>query len=218
MSRASLGSSVLEIRSDLPGFMPGIHVLISLAALKTWMAGTTGSPPTKSAGCPDPAMTNGRCGHHRSLCEPALCASDPAEQVDEFFPDLRSQLGTRAGNHGKIRKPLERPTGIDDGAGIGRARLVEQGIKWPAPGAAHELDVACGVAARAHGPHYVEQVARIDIIVDDHHEAPEIGGRLATGRQQGGLARVAGIGLFDSDDVEHARTAEFVHPHAGNAG
>jgi hypothetical protein len=25
--------------------------------MKAWMAGTTGSPPTKSAGCPDPAMT-----------------------------------------------------------------------------------------------------------------------------------------------------------------
>src|SRR5262245_7108804 len=104
---------------------PGIHVLISLAALGTRMAGTTGSPPTKSAGCPDPAMTSGRCGHHRSSCEPALRASDPAEQIGEFFLDLRSQLGARACDHGKIRKTLERPTGIDDGAGVGRAGLVE---------------------------------------------------------------------------------------------
>jgi hypothetical protein len=40
----------------------------------------------------------------------------------------------------------------------------------------------------AHGPHHVEQVARIDVLVDDHHEAPQIGGRLAAGRQQAGLA------------------------------
>src|SRR5438128_2057989 len=118
------GSSVVESGrrpAVMPGFRPGIHVLISLAALKKWMAGTTESPPTRSAGCPDPAMTNRRCGHHRSLCEPALRASDPAEQIGEFFLDLRSQLGARAGDHGKIRKTLERPTGIDDGAGIGRA-------------------------------------------------------------------------------------------------
>src|SRR6266508_2641987 len=46
-------------------------------------------------------------------------ACDPAEQIGEFFLDLRSQLGARAGDHGKIRETLERPTGIDDGAGIG---------------------------------------------------------------------------------------------------
>src|SRR5260221_1859564 len=49
-------------------------------------------------------------------------------------------------------------------------------------------------------------------------EPPEIGTRLAAGCQQPGLARMAGIGLLDGDDVEHARAAEFVHPHAGDAG
>src|SRR5919197_1545587 len=190
----------------MPGFMPGIHVLIWLAKLKTWMAGTS------------PAMTNGRCDHHRSLYEPGLRASDPAEQIGKFFLDLRSQLGAGARDDGKIRKPLERPTGIDDGARVGRAGLVEQWIERSAPGTAHELDVACGVAARAHGPHHVEQVARIDVVVDNHDEAPKIGGRLATGRQQTGLARVAGVALLDGDDVEHACAPEFVHPHAGHPG
>src|SRR5262245_8829733 len=74
------------------------------------------------------------------------------------------------------------------------------------------------IAARAHRPHHVEQVGRIDILVDHDDEAPEIGGRLAAGRQQPRLARMAGIGLLDGDDVEHARAAEFVHPHAGDPG
>src|SRR5262245_4912360 len=143
-------------------------------------------------------------------------ASDLAEKIGEFVLDLLPQLGARARDHGKIRKALEWPAGIDDGARIGRACLVEHGIERSAPGAAHEFDVVGRVAARAHRPHHVEQVGRIDILVDHDDEAPEIGGRLAAGRQQPRLARMAGIGLLDSDDVEHARAAEFVHPHAGD--
>ena len=129
-----------------------------------------------------------------------------------------TQLGARARDHGKILEPLERPAGVDDGARIGRACLVEQRIERPAPGAAHKLDVAGGIAARADRPHHVEQVGRIDVVVDHDDEAPEIGRRLAAGGEQAGLAGMAGIGLLDGDDVEHARAAEFVHPHAGDAG
>src|SRR5262252_689549 len=87
-------------------------------------------------------------------------ASDLAEEIGEFLLDLLPQLRARPCDHGKIRKSLEWPTGIDDRARIGRARLVEQRIERPAPGAAHKLDVACGIAARAHRPHQVEQVGR----------------------------------------------------------
>src|ERR1700730_17157273 len=76
-------------------------------------------------------------------------ASDLAEEIGEFVPDLLPQLGACACDHGKIRKPLEWPTGIDDGARIGRAYLVEQRIERPAPGAAHKLDVGRGMASRA---------------------------------------------------------------------
>ena len=111
-------------------------------------------------------------------------ASDLAEEIGEFFLDLLPQLRACACDHGKIRKPLERPTGIDDGARIGRACFVEQRIERPAPGAAHKLDVVCGIAARAHRPHHVEQVGGIDIVVDHDDEAPEIGARLTAGCQQ----------------------------------
>src|SRR5262245_50436471 len=131
-------------------------------------------------------------------------ASDLAEKIGEFFLDLLPQLGARARDHGKIREALEWPAGIDDGARIGRACLVEHGIERSAPGAAHEFDVVGRVAARAHRPHHVEQVGRIDILVDHDDETPEIGGRLAAGRQQPRLARMAGIGLLDSDDVERS--------------
>src|SRR5215475_9190696 len=134
-------------------------------------------------------------------------ASDLAEEVGEFFLDLARELRARARDPGKVLEPLERPAGVDDGARIGRARFVEERIERTAPGAAHEIDVNGGVAARARRPHHVEQVGRVDVVVDHDDEAPEIGCRLAAGREQAGWARMAGIGLLDGDDVEHARAA-----------
>src|ERR1700754_1881467 len=61
-------------------------------------------------------------------------AADLAENGGELLLELLHQLGTRARDHGKILEPLERPAGVDDGARIGRARLVEQWIQRPAPG------------------------------------------------------------------------------------
>ena len=58
----------------------------------------------------------------------------------------------------------------------------------------------------------------IDVVVHHHDEAAEIGAGLAVRREHRRLARVAGIGLLDGDDVEHAGAAEFVAPHAGDAG
>src|SRR5262245_19217111 len=46
----------LSLSVVMPGFMPGIHVLPP--RIKTWMAGTTGAPPTLLAGNPIPAMTS----------------------------------------------------------------------------------------------------------------------------------------------------------------
>src|SRR4051794_9518237 len=82
----------------------------------------------------------------------SLRAADLAEDVGELLLDLLHQFGARARDHGEILEPLERPAGVDDGARIGRARLVEQWIERPAPGPAHEVDVACGIAARADRP------------------------------------------------------------------
>src|SRR5438552_1470670 len=78
----------------------------------------------------------------------ASCASDPTEDVGEFFLHLLPQLRACARNHLEIIDSLERPAGIDDGTRIGRARLVEQGIEWAAPGAAHALAVVYRIAAR----------------------------------------------------------------------
>src|SRR5262249_12356054 len=52
---------------------------------------------------------------------PVSGAADPAEEIGEFVLDLLPHLGARARDHGKTRKPLEWPAGIDDGARIGRA-------------------------------------------------------------------------------------------------
>src|SRR5262245_17834033 len=147
-----------------------------LAMMKPWMAGHTRafSRATSDALCPTPDEKKG--AHCRSSGQCVLGASDPGEKIGEFFLDLASQLGARPRNAGEIRQALERPAGIDDGARIGRARLVEQRIERPTPGAAHEFDVICGVAARAYRPHDVEQVARIDVFVDHDDEAAEIGG------------------------------------------
>src|SRR5205814_9752244 len=78
--------------------------------------------------------------------------------------------------------------------------------------------VACGIAARADGPHHVKQVARIDVLVDHDNEAPEIGPRLTARREQAGLPSVARISLLDGVDVERAAAAELVHPYAGDPG
>src|SRR5262245_28371222 len=101
-------------------------------------------------------------------------ASDLAEEIGEFVLDLLPQLGARARHHGKIRKALEWPAGIDDGTRIGRACLVEHRIERSAPGATHEFDVVGRIAARAHRPHHVEQVGRTDILVDHDDKAREI--------------------------------------------
>src|SRR5712692_5238477 len=107
-----------------------------------------------------------------SLLSPA---SDLAENLGEFFLHLLRQLRARARDHGEVLQSLERPAGIDDGARIGRALLVEQRIERAGPRAAHELDVIDGIAARAHRPHHVEQVGRVDVVIDHDHEAAEIG-------------------------------------------
>ena len=69
----------------------------------------------------------------------------------------------------------------------------------------------CGIASRAHRPNHVEQVGRIDILVDHGDEPSEIRPRLATGGEQAGLAGMARISLLDGDYVEHARATEFMH-------
>src|SRR5262245_51531615 len=80
---------------------------------------------------------------------------DLAKDVGKLFPHRFVQFGARARDHGKIGAPLERTAGIDDGARIGRACLVEHGIERAAPGTANELNIGCRIAARANRPHHV---------------------------------------------------------------
>src|SRR5437016_8197350 len=136
----------------------------------------------------------------------------------EFLPHLAAQLVRGLYHRREILEHLEGPAGVDDRARVPGDALRQTRIERPAPGAAQDVDVLGRVAARAHRPEDLVEVRRVDVVVDDHHEAAEVGARLAACGQQRRLLRMAGVGLLDRDDVEHARAARLVHPHAAHAG
>src|SRR6266404_7587725 len=142
----------------------------------------------------------------------------PYTTLFRFLPHLAAQLVGRLYHRRKVLEHFERPAGVDDGARVPGHAFGKTRIERPAPGAAQDVDVLGRVAARAHRPQHLVEVRRVDVVVDDHHEAAEVGARLAACGEQRRLLRVAGVGLLDRDDVEHARAARLVHPHAAHAG
>src|SRR6266545_2675111 len=79
----------------------------------------------------------------------AALSPDRLQDIRELLRHLLAQLRRRARDLGKILQPLERPAGVDHGARVGRACLVEDRVERARPGAAEGLDVLRRIAARA---------------------------------------------------------------------
>src|SRR3989304_10329682 len=86
----------------------------------------------------------------------------PGQDVLEFLLDLLSQLGRRPRHDGETIEHLERPAGVDDGPGTGRAAARDARVERTAPHLADDVDVLGRIAARAYCPPHVEQVGGID--------------------------------------------------------
>ena len=63
---------------------------------------------------------------------------------------------------------------------------------------------ACGIDPGAHGPEDVVHIVDVDIVVDHHDVAAEIGAGLALRGDHRGLLGVAGIALLDRDRGEES--------------
>src|SRR5215472_3679429 len=84
-----------------------------------WTCGSTGSPPTMSAGCPDPRVTNGRRSTHcavtpdafttavqRGISAATKAAKSRAEPIAELF---------HAGHHlGRLQRRVDRGVELVD--------------------------------------------------------------------------------------------------------
>ena len=95
--------------------------------------------------------------------------------MSEFCFDLFPQLRARTGYDGKILQTLVGTAGIQNRARILRGPFRNPRIERAAPGLADEFNVLGRIASRAHGPHHVEQIGRIHVVIDNHDEATQIG-------------------------------------------
>ena len=77
-------------------------------------------------------------------------------------------------------------------------------------GLRHLLDTgARGHVPAGHRPEHVEFARRIDVFIDYYDEAPVVGAAEGLRREKERLAGVAGIGLFDRDDIKETADAGF---------
>src|SRR5581483_1174280 len=146
----------------------------------------------------------------------------PFQHLLPFLADFFLELGARLRDRRKILDPLERPARVDDRARV-EALLpgLDARIERPAPAATENLNRLRRIGARRERPEDVESAGRIDVFIHDNDVAAEIGARVDLRRSEHRLARVAGIALFDRDDVEEPAAAGFVAPYAAhvrNAG
>ena len=84
-------------------------------------------------------------------------------------------------------------------------------------GMVEERDRADRIAARAHRPHHVFEVHDIDIVVDDDHVAGGVRRLEELGGNDRGLARLAVVGLLETDQGQKIRPARLRPVHAGDA-
>src|ERR1044071_1274121 len=125
--------------------------------------------PSKRPRTPGARMCWTGCGsisnRDARVISQAFSLSDPdrLQYVGEFLRDLATQLRRSARDLRKVLDAFPGAAGIDHGARIGGACLVEDGIERPRPRAAEGLDVLRRIAARADRPHHVEQVGRINV-------------------------------------------------------
>src|SRR5205823_7602991 len=94
-------------------------------------------------------------------------------------------------------------------------------VEWAAPGAVDEVQAPLRIGPRADRPDDLVQVGDVDVVVDDHRDAAEIGAAAALAGDVPGLARVARVALLDGNHVEQPAAADPVAPggrHVRDAG
>ncbi len=92
--------------------------------------------------------------------------------------------------------------------------VVAHRIERRTPAAMDDVDLVARIAARAHRPHHVIEVGRVDVVV--HHDGPAVvvGAGVAMRRHHGGLLGMPAVERLDRDDHHEAAAAGFVRPHA----
>jgi len=87
-------------------------------------------------------------------------------------------------------------------------------VERPAPTAAQNIDISLGLTAGRHRPDYIVGVRGIDIVVNDHDKAAQVGARMALRRDDRGLFCMAGIALLDRNDHHQAAATGDREPYA----
>src|SRR6185295_7331605 len=104
----------------------------------------------------------------------------------------------------KLIAPFVRARRVNDGSRVKALALGRNGrIQWTAPAASQDIDILRLGAGRDR-PNYIVRVIDIDIVVDDHDIATEIGTGAALTCDERRLLRMAGVALFNLDDGKEA--------------
>src|SRR4030095_3701917 len=109
-----------------------------------------------------------------------------------------------------------------DGAGIGKVSLLatlrrNPWIDGTAPTPTHDFDRRFGVAPCGDCPQDIGHVGRIDIVVDDDHEASQVSALAGAQGDVSGLARVTAVALPQGNDLQESHSG-FELPHALDVG
>src|SRR5262245_4077331 len=137
--------------------------------------------------------------------KPALPPTS-AKYVTPFFGDFAAFFRGQRMVLRKVFDPAKWPAGVDDGAGIGKVPLLAT-LRWnpwidgTAPAATHDFDGCFRIASCGDCPQDIGHVGRIDIVVNDDHEASQVSALAGAQGDVSRLARVAAVTLPQGNDL-----------------